>query len=284
MSRIHHFLLTRFNLRLWSHDKTEETIDPSQWLTRRMQLFETYCLPSVMGQTVTDFAWVLLLDAATPPTFVEQLRGCKKRFPKIHLVHVRSDSGARYAEIFSQVVAHALSARKATEGDLCLTTYLDNDDCLARDFVEQTQQRCLSLQPPCFLAFDYGLQVFTEMEHFATCIRYPNNHFVTLAERVAGTIFMPATCYGYGSHFFLESHHLARVEHTGSSDRPMWVELIHHGNIDNDVKMTLHMSFAADAGLLRERFNVAADIHPRHRLAFFCRAIGQMWRRLKKKL
>lgn len=150
--------------------------------------------------------------------------------------------------------------------------------------MEQTQQRCQSLQAPCFLAFDYGLQVYTEMQHFSTCIRYPNNHFLTLAERVAGTIFMPTTCYGYGSHFYLESRHLARVEHTGSEDQPMWVELIHHENIDNDVHMTFHTSIVSNADLLRERFSVDEAIHPRHRLVFLLRAFKQVWRRLRMKL
>lgn len=48
---IHHYFLTRFNLALWQEDKNGKTIDRGKWLERRMDFFETYCLPSVMGQT-----------------------------------------------------------------------------------------------------------------------------------------------------------------------------------------------------------------------------------------
>lgn len=47
----HHYLLTRFNLALWQEDKNGQTIDREEWIRKRLKLFETYCLPSVAGQT-----------------------------------------------------------------------------------------------------------------------------------------------------------------------------------------------------------------------------------------
>lgn len=280
---LHHFLLTRFNLRLWSKDKTESFINRGAWLARRMELFETYCLPSVVGQTCGEFTWVLLVDASTPAAVMERLHQCRERCPQMHLVRVRSEYGRRFAEIFSQVVARQLAERHAGEGDRCLTTYLDNDDCLARDFVAETQRRSEGLDAPCFLSYDYGLQVYTEMDHFATRICYPNNHFLTLVEAVFGDGFQPRTCYGYGSHFLLEQRGLARVEHVRDAAHPMWVELIHAENVDNDVKMTLRTSVVTDRTLLRQRFSLDIDIHPNHRWTFAARAIGQIYRRIKNK-
>lgn len=48
----HHYLLTRFNLALWQEDKNGQTIDRGEWIRKRLELFETYCLPSVAGQTL----------------------------------------------------------------------------------------------------------------------------------------------------------------------------------------------------------------------------------------
>ena len=280
---LHHFLLTRFNLRLWSKDKTERMIDWEQWLERRMALFETYCLPSVIGQSCGEFTWVLLVDNHTPAAVMERLHRCKEGCAQIHLVRVKSEYGFRFAEIFSQVVAKLLNERKAKEGDRYLTTYLDNDDCLADDFVAETQRRCKDLEASCFLSFDYGLQVFTDLEHFTTRICYSNNHFLTLVETITGEGYKPRTCYGYGSHFLVEEQGLARVEHVSDATHPMWVELIHRENIDNDVKMTLRTSIVAEKTLLRQRFSLDIVIHPNHRLAFAVRAMGQIYRRIRNK-
>lgn len=280
---LHHFLLTRFNLRLWSKDKTERMIDWEQWLERRMALFETYCLPSVMGQSYGEFTWVLLVDVNTPQAIMDRLHRCKQQCPQIHLVRVRSEYGVHFAEVFSQVTAKLLAEQQAKEGDCCLTTYLDNDDCIAQDFVEDTQHRCKHLTTPCFLSYDWGLQVYTELEHFTTRICYPNNHFLTLVETVCDEGFQPKTCYGYGSHFLVEKRELARVEHVSDATHPMWVELIHHENIDNDVKMTLRTNIVTDKTLLRKRFLLDIDIHPNHRLAFAVRTMGQIYRRIRNK-
>lgn len=281
---LHHFLLTRFNLRLWSQDKTARTIDPDKWIERRMALFETYCLPSVMGQSCGDFTWVLLIDAHTPSAVMKRLYRNKKQCPQMYLVRVQSEYGLHFAEIFSQVVDQLLSEQQAKEGDRCLTTFLDNDDCLAQDFVAETQRCCKDLAAPCFLSFDYGLQVYTEMEHFTTRICYPNNHFLTFTETVTGEGFKPKTCYGYGSHFLLQKYGLAQVEHVSDASHPMWIELIHSENIDNDVKMTFSTRFVTDKTLLRQRFSLDMDILPNHQMSFILRAIQQMWRRGKMKL
>ena len=53
-SMMHHYLLTRFNLALWQEDKNGQTIDRGEWLRKRLKLFETYCLPSVAGQELSD--------------------------------------------------------------------------------------------------------------------------------------------------------------------------------------------------------------------------------------
>lgn len=289
--RLHHFLLTRFNLRFSLHNKHGQHIDWAPWLERRMSLFEHYCLPSVTGQTCGDFVWVLLVDANTPENIRTRLLKYQEHCPQIHFVRVRSDCGMLFVEIFSQVVAKLLAERNAAEGDLCLTTYLDNDDCLAHDFVAATQdyfaqkqnETTSDLQLPLFLSFDYGLQVFTELENFTTQINYPNNHFLTLAETIAHRNFQPKTCYGYGSHFLIEHCKMARVTHIADNRHPMWAEIIHKENIDNDVKMTFHTRVLTETSLLRQRFSLSLDVHTAHRLAFYVRALGQIWRRTKNK-
>lgn len=63
---IRHFILTRFNLRLWTKDKKQQPTRTSEWLEKRFQLFETFCLPSIKSQSVKNFKWIVLFDESTP--------------------------------------------------------------------------------------------------------------------------------------------------------------------------------------------------------------------------
>jgi hypothetical protein len=286
---IHHYLLTRFNLSLWQKDKTGHAVGCETWLKKRMSLFETYCLPSVMGQTCQNFCWILLADEETPAFYREKMMSYRSVCPQIHFVGVKSEYAFRFAVIFQNAVMADLRKKGWNEGDLCLTTYLDNDDCISRTFVERAQKECLDFRLQSaekqFLSFDYGLQLFTDMNHFATRIFYPNNHFLTLAECVsADKIPAVRTCYGYGSHFLLEKRGLSEVYHIKDKEHPMWIEVIHDGNVDNDVKMTFDTHIVDDKDLLRREFSLPIDVGYDNRLTFVCRVLTQMWRRLRNKL
>lgn len=292
---IHHYLLTRFNLALWRENKTGEAIDRKEWLVRRMQLFETYCLPSVQGQTCRDFCWVLLVDENTPAEYRDRILKYRAACQQIKIVGVKAAYAVHFADIFRQVVQADLQKNGCRADDLCLTTYLDNDDSISCHFVERVQTECLAFhllpQEKRFLSFDYGLQLFTEMNHLATRILYPNNHFLTLAECIPSASLSPSegelsgirTCYGYGSHFLLEKQKLATVHHVKDAMRPMWIEVIHEGNVDNDVKMTLDTHFVKDKDLLRRDFSLQMEVGTIQRMTFVCRALAQGWRRLKNK-
>lgn len=292
---LHHYLLTRFNIVLWQEDKTGNAIDREEWLERRIKLFETYCLPSVIGQTCQEFCWILLVDEDTPAKEREKIKSFRQLCPQIRFVGVKPRYAFRFADIFRQVVTADLQEKGWQEGDLCLTTYLDNDDCIARTFVEKTQAECqdfhLLPDEKRFLSFDYGLQLFTDMNHLATRVFYPNNHFLTLAEKLsAGGAVEPCapllsirTCYGYGSHFLLEKRGVANVHHVKDKKHPMWIEVIHEGNVDNDVKMTLDTHFVNDRELLRREFSLPMEAGQGQRISFVRRAAAQIWRRTRNK-
>lgn len=297
---LHHFILTRFNLRLWSHDKNGETINPASWLEERLQLFETYTLPSVKGQTCQDFTWVLLVDRDTPVDYRERMKAYREQCPQMVFIAVGKRYAAEFARIFEEVVNEQLKEKDAHAGDLCLTTYLDNDDCLHKDYIQSVHSLLNSPQstPPiakdndrgAFITFDYGLQYYTELG-IATRIKYSNNHFITLAEPLipsnpstSSSFRQPYTCYGYGSHFYLEKREILPVNHIIQPDKPMWVEVIHKDNVDNDVKMTLHTRLINDTSLLRNSFSLDLDITTGKRWLFLKRFIQQAIRRAKNKM
>lgn len=280
----HHFILTRFNIRLYRYDKHGHSIDKELWLEERLKLFETYTLPSIIGQTCQDFTWILLVDSQTPDSYRERMMSYRKGCPQIKYIAVKEQYGWHFANIFQQAVEELLKERGAKEGDYCLTTYFDNDDCLNKDYVKNAhdilKQNNNFLQEDGFLVFDYGIQYYTELG-IATKIKYSNNHFLTLFEKVS-SVENPSvrTCYGYGSHFDIEKRNAASVHHIKCVDKPMWVEVIHKSNVDNDVKMTFDTSFINDKRLLTNDFALNIVLQTGKKMSFFVRCIKQVLRRL----
>lgn len=87
------------------------------------------------------------------------------------------------------------------------------------------------------------------------------------------------TCYGYGSHFDIEKRKVASVHHITYIEKPMWVEVIHKDNVDNDVKMTLDTSFINDKCLLQRDFSLNIILETGRKTAFFVRYLKQALRR-----
>lgn len=286
---MHHFLLTRFNLWLWNKDKKGAEIDRERWLEERLELFERFTLPSVLNQSCRDFEWVMLVDKETPESLKRRIQQYKEQCPQMHLVPVRREAGWMFAQVFAEYVTQRLRALEATEDDLCLTTYLDNDDCLHRDYVGRVQELAGTMESGTFIALDYGLQYFTELG-LATRISYPNNHFISLVERVAEHKSIK-TCYGYGSHFLLEEKGLAQVCHIREKNLPMWIEVIHDKNVDNDVKMTLDTLPLSEKSLgipvayyLWKEFGIEVPVSSKQMGRYLARVLKQMWRRTRNKI
>lgn len=277
-----HFILTRFNLRLWQADKRGRSIRrEEEWLEERFRLFETFCLPSVRAQTCLEFDWVLLLDEDTPQPWRERMEAWKAQMPQLHPVWVPRDLQRHFPAVFQRLVRKHLR-----EGERrVLTTYLDNDDALHRRFVEEVQRRAEALPSSTFLFFPQGLQYFTSLQ-LATQITYPNNHFCTLVEDYAQSHEV-RTVHGYGSHFLLHRNPHIPI-HQATDAPPLWVEVIHEQNVDNDVKMTLHTRLIPSGSLLQQEFalRVPYAAHPRLRflLRFLPRALREVVRRTGDKL
>lgn len=304
---LHHFILTRFNLPLWKYDKNNRLINHSVWLNERLGLFETYCLPSVVKQSNKNFIWILLCDENTPVEYRDRIRAYKNKCPQIELIQVEEEYAWQFPRIFFEVVAEFLEARGAKDGDICLTTQLDNDDALQKDYVQIVQNHVskiinsnisyLNNTTPVFFSFDYGVQYFTEM-NMATRIKYPNNHFMTCMEVIEGTELSQGeenfpikgltllenirTCFGYGSHFLLEKECGVKVHHINDMVHPMWCEVIHKDNVDNDVKMTFDTEIIKNKDILCDDYGINFVLQS-NVVLFVKRSFIQILRRIKEK-
>ena len=248
MSALQHFILTRFNLRLWRQDKAGEPVRTREWLDHRFALFEHYCLPSLMSQTCGEFSWIVLFDSQTPDEYKQRIAGYQSRCPQLVPVYVEPKDGLYFADIFRREVVQRMNARRV------LTTYLDNDDALHVRFVDDLQKRVAELRDGTFVFYSHGLQFYTDRS-YAMQIQYPRNHFVSVVEQ--GQAATLRTIYGYGSHFYIHRLRGARIHYVEAE--PMWCEVIHEKNMDNDAYFIrahmmhdpdlLHRDFALDATL-----------------------------------
>ena len=253
-TRIQHFILTRFNLLLWNKDKEGKKVRSASWLTHRFELFERYCLPSIIGQTCQEFKWIVLFDSTKPDRYNEKIAEYQKECPQLEPVYVRPDSGRFFAQIFrDEVVKRGLSRISELENcdnyNRVITTYMDNDDAMNMRFVEDIQKRAAEVSDGTFITYDDGYQYFTN-NNYVMRIRYPRNHFMSVVERADIEL---KTIYGYGSHYYIDKIDGARIEHV--KNLPMWCEVIHEKNMGNDAYF-LRAKMVVDEDLLNRDFSL----------------------------
>lgn len=227
-----HFILTRFNIKIFKADKTGKSVQTKEWLDKRFELFEKYCLPSVMNQSDKNFCWVILFDKDTPIEYKERISNYSQLIRPLYL---SEEEASDYVGYYRKAVTRLVQESVGNEVVKILTTYLDNDDMLHKDYINYVQQKSQSITAETVFSFDYGLQYFTEL-NFATLIKYSNNHFLTLCEFFNGEGL--AKTVQYYRHYYIETYKDLIVEHD-RVNKGMWVEVVHADNIDNDVKMTL---------------------------------------------
>ena len=272
---IQHYILTRFNLALWPHDKLGNTNGTIEWLKQRCSVFERYCLPSVAAQTSKDFEWILLVNSETSEEYREKIESYKSICPQICVVYVKPEHNRHFAAVFRQVVQ-----KKAT-ADRVITTYLDNDDCLGKTFVEDAQARLMEYPDKTFLYYKEGYQFFTEYGLMLK-IRYQRNHFPSAIESREGL----RTVYGYAGHYYVDKVPDVRIELVEGV--PLWCEVVHEKNELNDANFLIGIKQVRDKELMRKLFSVDVDLDTHYTktfvLNFVPRYIRTFMRRLRGKL
>lgn len=245
---LQHFILTRFNLLLWNKDKENKKVRSKEWLEHRFFLFENYCLPSIKSQTCQDFEWIVLFDSSTPEGYKERITCFQKKCPQLIPVFVEPLKGRYFADLFRAEIVGRLCAKRV------VSTYLDNDDALNVRFVEDIQQRATSLKDRTFVFYDDGFQFYTDYNYMMR-IHYPKNHFVSVVED--GNPGSVKGIFGYGSHYYINIIDGVKIEHVKS--QPMWCEVIHEKNMQNDAYF-LKARMMRDEHLLETSFGIQKEV------------------------
>jgi hypothetical protein len=218
---ITHFLVTRFNLRVntWDTTKNGQKVLTEEWMFDRFRLFEQFCLPSVKNQSDQDFTWCIYFDANTQDPFLKRIDAIAKSFTNIRPFFVNGI--AEMIESFQD-----FTKDRNNPGRYIITTRLDNDDILHRDFIK-TIKAAASSGPRAIIDLRKGLQLCIESKHAELrAVENSFNPFISLVE-VAAT---PETVI---SKKHRDWEKVTKTVVVG--DKPLWIELVHQTNKLNAV-------------------------------------------------
>ena len=256
-----HYIVTRFNLPIFQAKvggESSKSCDRA-YLQYRFDLFEKYCMPSIVNQTCQNFKWLVLFDANTPQTFkdrawelhagynnlipcfldLEDYSSISQEYQDLsleydtivnHYYPSRSldldvDREKNLRKVTPQFIMDSIKKYSKEHPDYYITTRIDNDDAFHKDFVKIVQERFS--RDPKHVVYDY-VYSYKYILNEGIVYRYPlqNGHFLTLVEP-ANKVFQSIL---YWNHLYIDK--FVDVEHI--YQQPLQTELIHGNNVVND--------------------------------------------------
>lgn len=207
-----HVVLTRFNLPTGGREAPLR--NQPDWLAKRFDLFERFCLPSMAAQTCQDFEWIIYFDDATPREF---------------RIRIKEDQGIRrFHAMFLTTLDPHLGGKSTYEfigerpGAMLLTTKLDNDNSLSKHFVAKLQQAAVGHRGGTAFNFTNGY-VLSGNRLYLHCHR--SNAFVNFLEAYTPEA-MTAIKFRHMQ--------LARNAVVVQLEEPRaWLQVVHGANVSN---------------------------------------------------
>lgn len=210
--KFQHLILTRFNVRVW------DSIRPGpNWHKHRFELFEQFCYPSVKGQSQQNFEWLVFFDAETPAEYRPKIADFA-RWPHFHPHFL---NGYDLRDI--QKIVRSYLTPDTTH---LISTTLDNDDALHRDFVAQVQAQ-FSGQAFELVNFSNGLRLDVASEKVYACA-IATNPFITLIEEIKSAENL-LTITGCLPHSTIP-HRFQAIRDVET--QPLWLQVVHGRNVD----------------------------------------------------
>jgi len=206
-----HFILTRLALGQPS----------ARWLAHRLELFRTYCAPSVQCQTVSRFAWLLAVNPNVPCWFLKRIAQVA---PQATLV---------YSESPQPVCDWGRLLQPFVRRGRLITSRLDNDDMIGKRYVEYIQRFSASTWDDFIIDFSCGYQLdlsdlSCKHKRMVFGSSFPT-HFLSLVESVDRA--KPRTAYVLRHCDMSRRYRVLCLGYEG------WVEVCHGMNIINRISV-----------------------------------------------
>jgi Putative rhamnosyl transferase len=214
-----HFIITPFYVKRHFTAKTgkiEVRHASLEWLDDRIRLFEAYCLPSVAAQSDQNFTWYLYFDDSTPEKYLDRIAAAIGPRENILIKRCALWEGT--------TLVNDLLAGLDEHTRWVITTRLDNDDGLQRDFVSVLHAAVEEKTE--FLNFPRGIIWYSGKCYL---YRHPSNAFLSMVEPAAS----PRTVW------LVPHEDAARVAPVRQlSQKPAFLQVIHGNNVSNKPRGT----------------------------------------------
>ena len=220
------FMLTRFNLRIkeWigKYGSRWRGAD-EDYLSRRMELFEKYTLPSMMAQTV-KCPWLVFLSELTPPEFRRRFDELHRRFPALIPIYLADREPMLEREEMGEAMRNEVLSRCGETVKRIVTMRIDNDDAINPDYCRTVMTAAAAdTGEATLIVLPVGC-AYNESRRILQRWVNPKNHFTALA-----------CARGNFRHIFSFSH-MKMPKDCGRIELPLenaWLEIVHGSNAVN---------------------------------------------------
>ena len=151
-----HYVITRFNVRTIykcrlrnPNDNPMLKILDEDYLEKRFMMFEKYTLKAMNAQTNKDFSWIILFHKRTPKKFLNKIQELKKIYDFEDL-YFDNNEGFVFSEYCD---------KNNENYDFYLTTRIDNDDLIDKNFVKYIHDYVEDNLKECFISFYHGAKI-----------------------------------------------------------------------------------------------------------------------------
>lgn len=221
------FLITRFNLRnsFYSVDKNNTPILTDEWQKHRMNIFRKYCFPSIKNQTNQNFIWLVYFDDLSPDFVMHAIEELKSEYSNFH------PKFSSEMELVKTAVLNDIRELINPETRYIITTDLDNDDALHKDFIAEIQGAFIPEDFYVMAPVDgYCLKI--ESKNIISQYSFVYSPFITLIESVTN----------FKTVMVRNHRKWADVKTIRLENQPLWMQIIHKKNIVNEIAVNKYIS------------------------------------------
>ena len=222
---LHHFIVTRFNIneKTWKQNKNDKPAGDLVWLEKRIHLFLKFCLPSVVQQSCKKFSWLIFFEEGTQNELKKVLEVLNS-YTFISVIFVNGMNG------FNEGLLKHIKKATSKETSKIITTRLDNDDAIHRDFIKNIQNTCVDDVDKILLDFPMGLCLDISGDAKLSNFRFPKNQFISLLENMKDGE-LPKFVF---SKFHHELDEVYPIKNLLQKDQ--WLQVVHEDNLVNTFK------------------------------------------------
>lgn len=218
-----HFIITRFNLKNKQNLKDNLISNPvsSEWLDNRFELFEKYCLPSVINQSNQNFVWCLCFDIDTPVEYKNKIDSILKNYKNYKAIYIDGFPSLKKETI------NFIKSNITNNDKFIITSRLDNDDIIHKDYVKTIQNLFIEEKNTIIdLNVGYQLLITNKEEEKSQLLLFNSklNPFISLIED------------SLNFRTILEKQHNKwdnTYKKINYNANPLWIQLIHKENALN---------------------------------------------------